>query len=65
MALLLANGLVLDGTGKAAVPADVLIDGSRIQAVEPCLNVADAERVDCTNLIVAPGFIDAHSHSQT
>jgi dihydroorotase/N-acyl-D-amino-acid deacylase len=63
MAMLLANGMVLDGTGKDAFPADVLIDGSRVAAVERGIAVADAERVDCTGFVVAPGFIDAHSHS--
>jgi dihydroorotase/N-acyl-D-amino-acid deacylase len=63
MATILANGSVLDGTGKPAFPADVLIEGSRIASIGHHLDVADAERIDCTDLIVAPGFIDAHSHS--
>jgi dihydroorotase/N-acyl-D-amino-acid deacylase len=63
MAILLANGAVLDGTSKPPFFADLLIEGDRIRAVEHSINHADAQRIDCTGLIVAPGFIDAHSHS--
>ena len=41
--------------------ADVLIDGTRIAAVGPNL-AAEAEIVDCTDMIVMPGFVDTHRH---
>src|SRR5579871_2552079 len=63
MATVLTNGTVLDGTSRPGFKADVLIDGDRIAAVDPSIQKADAERIDCTGLMVAPGFIDAHSHS--
>jgi cytosine/adenosine deaminase-related metal-dependent hydrolase len=43
--------------------ADVLIEGSRIAAVGPDLDVDDAEVIDGTNMIAAPGFVDGHRHS--
>jgi len=59
---LLKNGLVIDGTGKAGYPADVLIDGTtvaQIGAIDP----ACADHIlDCAGLVVAPGFIDVHTH---
>jgi 5-methylthioadenosine/S-adenosylhomocysteine deaminase len=42
--------------------ADVLIEGDKIAAVGPNLNVADAEVIDATNMIVMPGFVDTHRH---
>ena len=61
-ALLLAGGTVIDGTGKDRFVADVRIDGDRITAIGPGLAAADVEVIDVTGLIVAPGFIDVHTH---
>lgn len=60
--LLLKGGRVVDGTGKAAFEADVLVRDGKIAAVGRGLSGADRE-IDVTGLVVAPGFIDTHSHS--
>src|SRR5258706_7795355 len=61
--LLIRNGTVVDGSGAPARAADVAVEGDRIAAVGPGL-AGEAERViDAKGLMVAPGFIDIHSHS--
>lgn len=60
--ILLSGGQVVDGSGAEPVLADVLLENERIAALGR-IDRADAQRVDCTGLLVAPGFIDAHSHS--
>lgn len=61
-ALLLAGGTVIDGTGNDRFVADVRIDGDRIAAIGRGLDAVDADVIDVTGLIVAPGFIDVHTH---
>lgn len=62
--ILIRGGSVIDGTGTAARRADVLVDGSRIAAVEPGARIDPTTRVvDADGLVVAPGFIDMHSHA--
>lgn len=60
--LLLRGGTVIDGTGADRFVADVRIDGERITEIGPELVASDAEIVDATGLVVAPGFIDVHTH---
>lgn len=43
--------------------ADILVDGEKIVDVAPNLEVADAERIDATGMIVIPGFVDTHRHT--
>ena len=60
---LIKNGTIIDGTGRLRYDADVGIRGGKIEAIGS-LGDAEAGRiVDAEGLIVAPGFIDMHSHS--
>jgi N-acyl-D-aspartate/D-glutamate deacylase len=65
MVTLLRGGTLIDGTGAAARSADVLVDRDRIAAVGPSGTVAGgsgAAVVDLDGLVLAPGFIDVHTH---
>lgn len=71
--VIIAGGMVIDGTGRPGYPADVVIEDDRIEEIVPRPQTAAKEAegredgryepVDARGLIVAPGFIDAHSHS--
>jgi N-acyl-D-aspartate/D-glutamate deacylase len=57
------GGRVVDGTGNPWVHADVAVRGDRIAVVGRVPAGAGRREVDARGLVVAPGFIDAHSHS--
>jgi N-acyl-D-amino-acid deacylase len=59
--LVLKGGVVIDGTRSPRFPADVAVEGNRIAAIGKSLD--GRQEIDCAGLIVAPGFIDTHSHS--
>jgi N-acyl-D-amino-acid deacylase len=61
--LVLRGGTVVDGTGAPGRAADVAVEGERIVAVAPALTGAADRILDVTGRVVAPGFIDMHSHS--
>jgi N-acyl-D-aspartate/D-glutamate deacylase len=64
--LVLRGGRVADGTGNPWFRADVAVRGDRIARIGTLTDdeVASARRViDASGLVVAPGFIDMHSHS--
>ena len=60
--ILLRGGEILDGTGAPAYRADIGIKDGRIAAIGIALGDA-AETLDATGQIIAPGFIDIHTHS--
>jgi N-acyl-D-amino-acid deacylase len=57
------NGTVIDGTGRARFRADLGIRDGRIAALSIGEPLSGRETIDAAGLIVAPGFIDLHSHS--
>lgn len=61
--LVLRRGFVLDGTGARGLEADLAIEAGRILAVGPRLAVRGADEIDLAGLVVAPGFVDIHSHA--
>ena len=63
--LLIRGGTVVDGTGASSRVADVGIRGDRIAFVgdAAAANVTAARTLDATGLVVAPGFIDPHTHT--
>lgn len=61
--ILIRNGRVMDGSGNPWFRADVGIRGDRIVAVGRLDGASAARVIDATGRIVAPGFIDIHSHA--
>lgn len=59
----LKNGTIMDGTGSDSYPGNLLIEGDRIAAISRTdLAPEGCRTIDCTGKVIAPGFIDAHSH---
>ena len=63
--LLIRGGRIVDGTGNPWFRGDVAVRGDKIVAVGRVPAGQAKREIDATGLVVAPGFIDMHSHSDT
>ncbi len=61
--VLFREGTVVDGSGRTAFPADVGIVGSMIAAVGDLSSASAEHVVNAAGLVVCPGFVDVHTHS--
>lgn len=61
--VIVRGGRVVDGTGNPWIRADVGVVGDRISRVGDLADASADRVVDATGLIVAPGFIDPHTHA--
>ena len=61
--VLIKHGSVIDGTGGLRYDADLGISKGKIEAIGRLENAAATRIIDASGLVVAPGFIDMHSHS--
>lgn len=61
--LVIVNGTVVDGSGSPGRRADVGIRAGKIAAVGDLKMAAARRKIDAAGLVVAPGFIDMHNHS--
>ena len=61
--ILIRGGRIVNGTGNPWFSGDVGITGDRIAAVGRLGNAEATRVIDATGMVVAPGFIDLHTHS--
>ena len=59
---IIRNGTVIDGGGGPRVRADVAVADGRVTAVGELSAVTAEREIDATGRIIAPGFIDSHTH---
>jgi N-acyl-D-amino-acid deacylase len=62
--LLIRHATVIDGTGARGQIADVAVRGPRIVAISNNLRFSGRNVIDANGLVLVPGFIDLHNHSE-
>ncbi|MGB1840056.1 MAG: N-acyl-D-amino-acid deacylase family protein [Longimicrobiales bacterium] len=62
--VVLRGGTIVDGTGRPAYVGDVAVSGGTIAAVGDLGSLSGVEELDVSGLVVAPGFINLHSHAR-
>lgn len=60
--ILIKNGRIVDGTGNNWYYGNLAVKNGKIIAIGRDVNMPAAKTIDATGLIVAPGFIDVHTH---
>ena len=60
--ILIKNGKILDGTGNSWYYGDIAIQNGKIVGIGRSIKFTATKTIDATGLIVAPGFIDVHTH---
>ena len=61
--LVLRNGRIVDGTGSPWYRADIAVQGDTIARIAPAITEPAARVIDLGGMVVAPGFIDIHTHA--
>ena len=62
--IILRGGRVVDGSGNPWYRADIGIRGDRIAAIAPRIEASASREIPAEGLVVAPGFIDLHTHAR-
>ncbi len=60
---LITNATIADGTGSSLYMADVAVIGDKIEAIGNFSSMETAKHIDAEGLVLCPGFIDMHTHS--
>lgn len=60
--ILIRNGKIIDGTGNSWTYGDIAIKNGKILKIGRLTNWQASKTIDATGLIIAPGFIDVHTH---
>ena len=61
--ILIKNASVIDGSGAGAFQADLVVSNGMITHMDPDIDMACPHTIDGSGLVVCPGFIDIHTHS--